>query len=98
MASEQQIRNAAVVWLKNNTTVELKDEPYPDNVELFIEKYSEVMKLRAGVSSESISGLSQSFNISDIGVSLKQYARELLGEQFVLSDVKVFPTLEKWTY
>ena len=87
------LRESAILWLESNTTIDVKTTPLPSNVELFIEKYGSIMELRPGVSSESISGLSQSFNML-----LRQYAKEILGEENMVSDVKVFPALEKWVY
>lgn len=92
------LRESAILWLESNTTIDVKTTPLPSNVELFIEKYGSIMELRPGVSSESISGLSQSFNSSDISMLLRQYAKEILGEENMVSDVKVFPALEKWVY
>lgn len=92
------IREAALGWISSNTTFDVSIEPLPAGVELFIEKYGQVMGLRAGVTSESISGLSQSFDTGSISVLLKQYARELIGSEYVVSDVEVFPALDSWTY
>ena len=94
--SSELIKKAALEWITKNTTFDVNIEPLPTSVELFIEKYGEVMGLRAGVSSESISGLSQSFNTSNIANMLKQYARELIGEEYVLPDVKVFMAEKRW--
>ena len=94
--SSELIKKAALEWITKNTTFDVNIEPLPTSVELFIEKYGEVMGLRAGVSSESISGLSQSFNTSNIANMLKQYASELIGEEYVLPDVKVFMAEKRW--
>lgn len=92
------IREAALEWISSNTTFDVSIEPLPAGVELFIEKYGQVMGIRAGVTSESISGLSQSFDTGSISALLKQYARELIGSEYVVSDVEVFPALDSWTY
>ena len=60
------------------------------------EKYGEIMSVSAGVSSESIAGLSQSFRTSDIGTLLRQYAKELIGQEYMKSDVTVFPFVDRW--
>ena len=96
MTSEQ-IRTAALEWIARNTTFDVTLTPLPAGIELFIEKYAQVMELRAGVTSESIAGLSQSFS-SGVTVSelLKQYARELIGEEYMLSGVKFFSYQDPW--
>lgn len=89
------IREAAIEWVKKNTTFDITVEPLPASVEMFISKYEEIMNIRPGVASESISGLSQSFN-GDISALLKQYAAELIGEEYVLSDVRVVVAEKRW--
>lgn len=89
------IRESALEWISSNTTFDVSTEPLPASVEMFIEKYGELMKLRPGVSSESISGLSQSFT-GDISSLLKQYASELIGEEFVKSDVRFVQAVERY--
>ena len=91
-------RESAIVWIKDNTTYNTEKQPYPSNVELFIQKYTELMRIRPGIASESISGLSHSYNTSEIESTLKQYAKQLIGEQYMKSDVKVIPALDRWTY
>lgn len=98
MASNEVIRESAISWIQKNTTFDVNVNPLPSNVELFIEKYGALMGLRPGVASESISGLSQSFNSADIGTMLKQYARELIGDEYMLSDVKALPAIDRWVY
>lgn len=91
------IRQAALEWVKKNTTFDIAIDPLPASVEMFIAKYEEIMNLRPGVYSESISGLSQSFkgntSVSDL---LKQYAAELIGEEYVISDVRVVVAEKRW--
>ncbi len=92
-------RESALIWLKNNTNLDLDAEPFPENVELFITKYGDIMSIRPGISSESIQGLSQSFSTSDIGALIRQYASGILGDDcLTYSDVKAFPAVEKWVY
>lgn len=91
-------RQAALIWLKNNTKFDVTTDPLPANVELFIDKYESIMSIRPGVASESISGLSQSFNSGESFALLRQYARELIGAEYMKSDVRAIPALEKWTY
>lgn len=81
------IRESALEWISKNTTFDVTTDPLPASVEMFIGKYAEVMGLRPGVASESISGLSQSFS-GDISTLLKQYASELIGEEYMMSEVR----------
>lgn len=90
------IRESALEWIGKNTTFDTTIEPLPASIEMFIEKYGEIMGLRPGIASESISGLSQSFSSSDISSMLKQYATELIGEEFVNSDVRVVLAEDRW--
>lgn len=95
MTSEQ-IRAAALEWIAKNTTFDVTLTPLPAGIELFIEKYGEVMGLRAGVTAESISSLSQSFSSKSVNELLMQYARELIGEEYLPSGVRVFAFKDKW--
>ena len=89
------IRESAIEWISSNTTFDVSAEPLPASIELFIEKYGELMKLRPGVSSESISGLSQSFS-GDISTLLKQYASELIGEKYMVPEVRFVQAVDRY--
>lgn len=65
------------------------------NVRLFIVKYVEIMRLRAGITSESISNLSQSFDTSDRGALIRQAAEELLSDELV-TDVRFTSAGKRW--
>lgn len=71
-------------WVKNNTTLEFdmnKDDDLialPSAVKLFLVKFLDVQMLSVGVTSESIEGLSQSFDTGDKSAMLWQFAEELL--------------------
>jgi len=95
MTSET-LRAAALEWIAKNTTFDITLTPLPASIELFIEKYGEIMGLRAGVTAESISSLSQSFSSTPVNELLMQYARELIGEEYLPSGVKVFAFQDKW--
>lgn len=90
---------SGLLWVLKNTTLKFqtdnnKDlEDLPANVRLFIVKYVEVMKLRSGVSSESISNLSQSFDTTDKSTLLWEAAEELLSD--VLKSRCSFVTAQK---
>ncbi len=96
MENEDILRRSALVWIRTNTTFDTEQDPLPPNAELFIEKYKEIMGLRPGVASESISGLSQSFAVSDVESLLKQYAASLLGETYMPSEMRFVPAADRW--
>lgn len=80
------IVESGLLWVLKNTALKFQIdsisdlEALPANVRLFIVKYVEIMKLRAGVSSESISNLSQSFDTTDKSALLWEAAEELLSD------------------
>lgn len=91
---------SAILWINNNTSLDINaddDEQLaklPANVRLFISKYHELMSIRRGVASESISGLSQSFTTvssSDIW----DIAEELLGDA-LYSRVRFVKSRKQW--
>ena len=87
--------------MKANTTLEfdiendedLKALPY--SVRLFLVKFFDVQMMSTGVSSESIEGLSQSFDTSNKNILIWQFAQELLSE-YLVSSVKAVPYIDKW--
>lgn len=88
-------------WLKANTTIEFdmnNDEDLKglsNRAKLFLTKFFDVQMMRTGVASQSIEGLSQSFDTSDKNALIWQYARELLSD-CLKSQVRAVPTLNKW--
>ena len=82
--SNELIGNAALEWISENTTlpVDLGDvttlEKLPFAAKLFIGKYDEIISASSVVASESIEGLSQSFNTGDKSSLLWQTAEQLL--------------------
>lgn len=90
---------SGLLWVLKNTTLKFQIDSVKDlgnlpaNVRLFIVKYIEIMKLRSGVTSESISNLSQSFSSADISNLLWKAAEELLSD--VLESRCSFVTAKK---
>ncbi len=93
---------SALRWVKQHTTMAFditKDNDLanlPANVKLFAAKYAEIMRLRLGVSSESISNLSQSFDTSSFGDMIETLAEELLGDEVLKPGVKFFGAGRRW--
>ena len=88
-------------WVLDNTTLEFDMNNDDDlktlhpNVRLFLIRYIDVMSMRSGISSESISGLSQSFDTTDKSTLLWQYANELLG-QWLKSQMTFYQAKRRW--
>ena len=95
------IVESAFDWIKENTTLEIDLEneealkALPACVRLFIMRFFDVMVMTAGVQSESIEGLSQSFSSADKGVLIWQYAEELLGK-WLISRVHFVAAQKRW--
>ena len=92
---------SALRWVLDNTTLEFDCNKNEDlealhpNVRLFILKYLDAMSMQAGVASESISGLSQSFKTDKASDLIWQYAEELLRE-WLCSRVRFVTAKRKW--
>lgn len=92
---------SGLLWVLHNTTlnfaVDNTDdlEALPANVRLFLVKYVEIMKLRLGITSESISNLSQSFDTTDTSTLLWQAAEDLLSD-VLSSSVSFTSARDRW--
>lgn len=87
------IINSGIEWLEKNTTIDIND--MPDRAKLFLIKFFDLNMLSAGVSSESIEGLSQSFDTTDKSTLIWQYANELLSDDLV-SQMSFVSAKRKW--
>lgn len=91
---------AALEWIQQNTTLDFDAadpasvEKLPATAKLFVGKYVEIMGLKTGVSSQSIEGLSMSFDTTDKGTMLWQLASTLLGGY--LRQARFFPAKRRW--
>ena len=92
---------SALSWVLDNTTLKFDIEnteelkALPAQVRLFVLKYNELMSISAGVASESIEGLSQSFNSGDKSGLLWELAESLLGK-WLVSPVKFVAAVNRW--
>lgn len=92
---------SALEWIKDNTTLkfELNDiesvKALPVGTKLFILKYIEVFSLSAGIVSESIEGLSQTFNSEKSEKLLKQYAKTFLSK-YLKPNIKFIKIQRHW--
>ncbi len=91
---------SALTWVQDNTTLKFdlnNDEDLkalPASVKLFITKYTEVSAAPVGVNSQSIEGLSQSYNSNKNGV-LWDLAEQFLSK-WLKSSVSFVPAQKKW--
>ena len=88
--------NAALEWIRDNTTINIKDTAnIPACAKLFILKFNEISNLRVGVTSESIEGLSQSFRTDNTSALIWDAAHELLGS-YIVSQVRYVQAKPRW--
>ena len=92
---------AALEWMQENTTLVFDKADaaeiaaLPACAKLFVVKYCEAIGRQEGVSSQSIEGLSISFNGGDKANLIWQLARTLLSG-YLKSQVRVFPAQRRW--
>ena len=93
---------AALDWMQEHTTLQFDKaeaatiEALPACAKLFVVKYTEAIKKRVGVTSQSIEGMSQSFDASENSASLIwSLANTLLGA-YLKSQVRVTPARRRW--
>ena len=93
---------AALDWMQEHTTLKFDKADaasvaaLPACAKVFVVKFAETMRIKAGVTSQSIEGLSQSFDASEnISSLILQLARALLGN-YMQSQVRVFPARGRW--
>lgn len=92
------IVESGVDWLKENTTINCDDlTNLPACARLFLTKFFDLQLLNTGVSSESIEGLSQSFDNTDKSALLWQFAEELL-YPYLISRVRFVEAQSRWDY
>lgn len=93
---------AALDWMLNNTTLQFdKAEAatitaLPASAKLFVVKYGEVMRRKAGVTSQSIEGLSQSFATGDDAAAAIWALANTLLSGWMKSQVRVTPARRRW--
>ena len=86
--------DAALEWIGEHTTLDVS-EPLPPGAKVFVLKYIGLMQQSAGVTSESLAGMSQSFDTTDKGTQIMQIARELMGA-YMKSDVHFVSAKGRW--
>lgn len=92
---------AALDWMQEHTTLEFDRSDaeslaaLPACAKLFIVKFTETVRMKQGVASQSIEGLSQSFDTTDKSALIWQLANGLLGA-YIKSQVRVTPAMRRW--
>lgn len=92
-ATSEIIINSGLEWLSENTTIDMNN--LPSCAKLFLIKFSEIQNMPTGVSSESIEGLSQSFDTSNKAEMIWQIADSLLSP-YLKGLVRFVPSTKKW--
>lgn len=93
---------AALDWMKQNTTLTFDKadaesiNALPASAKLFVVKFAETMRIKAGVTSQSIEGLSQSFDATQDASSLIWALANSLLQDYLKSQVHVFPARRRW--
>lgn len=93
---------SAIEWINANTSLNIPLDSdqlakLPANAKLFISKYIEVMDRSAGVTSESVGSLSQSFDTSRNKTDLLwEYAEELLSG-YLKSQMSFVSAKPRWS-
>lgn len=90
---------SALIWVQKNTkiTFDIEDlTALKADVRLFIVKYVEIMRLRTGITSESIGGLTQSFNTKDLNTAIWQIATEVFADDKLLPNCEFIGAQNKW--
>lgn len=88
--------SSAIAWLKENTTLDTDNlENLPSEARLFVVKYCEILSASGGVTSESIAGMSQSFDSKTLTQKIWEYANALI-PQYLKSQVSFKSAVNKW--
>lgn len=88
-------------WLKENTILEIEPEnaesirALPSRVKLFLLKFVDILERENGISSESIDGLSQSFESSNLVQDIDKLSKTLIAD-LLKSQVKFIPAKRRW--
>lgn len=95
------IITAAYEWVLKNTTLKFDIEnieelnALPAMVKLFVIKFFDLNMLSAGVQSESIEGLSQTFTNNSLDNLIWDAAKELLGE-YLNNGIRFVQAVDRW--
>lgn len=93
---------AALDWMAQSTTLKIDKgdvesiKALPASAKLFVVKFSETMRLKAGVTGQSIEGMSQSFDATENTSTLIWALANSLLSKYLKSQVRVMPAKRRW--
>lgn len=93
---------AALDWMRDNTTLTFDKadaasiEALPACAKLFVVKYTEIIQRKVGVTSQSIEGMSQSFDASENTTAMLWSLANTLLSAYLKSQVRVIPARRRW--
>lgn len=93
---------AALDWMQEHTTLQFDKADaasiaaLPACAKLFVVKFGEAIQHKAGVTSQSIEGLSMSFDASESTTSIIWSLATAFLQQYLKSQVRVFPAKRRW--
>lgn len=93
--------NSALNWLADNTTLDVTENDFekinalPSSAKLFLVKFCEVAERSAGVASETVGPMSQSFSGTGSDQLVMGLARQLL-KAYLEPNVKFIPCRRRW--
>lgn len=88
------LANAALEWIGEHTTLDVSKE-LPSGAKVFVMKYIALMQQTDGITSESLAGMSQSFDTTEKDLQLLRLARELMST-YMKSDVRFVSAKGRW--
>lgn len=93
--------DAGLEWLEEHTTIQLEEytvetiKALPSKAKLFLLNFSEIMQRETGIVSESIAGMSQTFQEQGKDALIWNVAKTLLKGQ-LKSTITVLPARKRW--
>lgn len=93
---------AALDWMQEHTTLRIDKADaaaiatLPATAKLFVIRFGEIMRRKAGVTSQSIEGMSQSFDASEDTAALIWAQASTLLSGYMKSQVRVTPAQRRW--
>lgn len=99
--TELLMAQSAIEYIKANTTLEVDADnlesikALPASAKLFVVKYTELMRAESGISSESLGGMSQSFDTSGRDKQLFTLLNSLLGS-YAKSQLRFKAASRRW--
>lgn len=93
---------AGLEWLEEHTTIDLEEytvetiKALPSKAKLFLLEFSDIMQRETGIVSESIAGMSQTYEEQGKDAMIWNVAKTLLKGQ-LKSTITVLPARKRWS-